>query len=383
MSPGASALLLAVAGRLADAHEELATAIVARHDEEMTAGGLISPADARAWVLTVLRAVTVRFGDPAADGSAEREVVERLTRDRALIGFPLDALLRSFQLGARELLVALDREAAGEPALTPAVQLEIHDFCWEWANQAMGVVAAVHRQVGLELARRDSARRSEFVVAVLSGALPEPRLSAEAPAFGLDPALPYLALRAAPGADAAAGAGLEQTLASSGALRGARPVFAVLDGDLVGLAPRRPQATGAAVGIGRLRPLAAAADSFGEATEALRTAVAFGISGVLALDELGPRPLALADGPAGRRLAERYLPELRAHDRRGEIARTMVLLLEHDGDVRAAAAALHVHPNTVRYRSGRFAELTGLDIRRTEDLILTWWLLNRARLTDR
>jgi DNA-binding PucR family transcriptional regulator len=61
----------------------------------------------------------------------------------------------------------------------------------------------------------------------------------------------------------------------------------------------------------------------------------------------------------------------------------MVLLLEHDGDVRAAAAALHVHPNTVRYRSGRFAELTGLDIRRTEDLILTWWLLNRARLTDR
>jgi DNA-binding PucR family transcriptional regulator len=32
------------------------------------------------------------------------------------------------------------------------------------------------------------------------------------------------------------------------------------------------------------------------------------------------------------------------------------------GDVRAAAARLHVHPNTLRYRVRRAAELTGLDL---------------------
>ncbi|MET7774091.1 helix-turn-helix domain-containing protein [Nocardia sp. NPDC005366] len=36
-----------------------------------------------------------------------------------------------------------------------------------------------------------------------------------------------------------------------------------------------------------------------------------------------------------------------------------------------------VHRNTVRKRSTRFAEMTGLDLDRTDDLIVVWWLLNR------
>jgi DNA-binding PucR family transcriptional regulator len=39
-----------------------------------------------------------------------------------------------------------------------------------------------------------------------------------------------------------------------------------------------------------------------------------------------------------------------------------------DRDRRAAAHALHVHPNTVDYRLRRISELTGLSAHRTEDL---------------
>jgi hypothetical protein len=37
----------------------------------------------------------------------------------------------------------------------------------------------------------------------------------------------------------------------------------------------------------------------------------------------------------------------------------------------------------VRYRVTRFRELTGLDIRRTHDLVTTWWLLEWRRTRRR
>jgi sugar diacid utilization regulator len=45
-----------------------------------------------------------------------------------------------------------------------------------------------------------------------------------------------------------------------------------------------------------------------------------------------------------------------------DLRRTLVTWLEHGGDVRAAAHRLHLHPNTLRYRLRRAAEITGLDL---------------------
>lgn len=65
-------------------------------------------------------------------------------------------------------------------------------------------------------------------------------------------------------------------------------------------------------------------------------------------------------------------PELRApgvatlleHDaeRGGELVRSLLGYLNALGDVRAAAAALHVHPNTVRHRLRRARSLSGIDL---------------------
>jgi Cation transporting ATPase, C-terminus/PucR C-terminal helix-turn-helix domain len=56
--------------------------------------------------------------------------------------------------------------------------------------------------------------------------------------------------------------------------------------------------------------------------------------------------------------------------------------LDHDRNVEAAAAELHLHRNSIRYRIARFHHLTGLDPRKTEDLVTTWWLLKRPQASQ-
>ena len=45
-----------------------------------------------------------------------------------------------------------------------------------------------------------------------------------------------------------------------------------------------------------------------------------------------------------------------------ELTPSLRAYLDHFGDVRAASAALHIHPNTLRYRIRRVQELTGMDL---------------------
>ncbi|MGV9669797.1 PucR family transcriptional regulator [Gordonia sp. NPDC003504] len=56
--------------------------------------------------------------------------------------------------------------------------------------------------------------------------------------------------------------------------------------------------------------------------------------------------------------------DLAERDRRsgGDLTISLRAYLDHFGDVRAAADALHVHPNTLRYRMRRIQELTGMDL---------------------
>ncbi|MBE1532986.1 PucR family transcriptional regulator [Actinomadura algeriensis] len=80
-------------------------------------------------------------------------------------------------------------------------------------------------------------------------------------------------------------------------------------------------------------------------------------AGVVLLDVLD----LLAQRPDVRHPA---LDDLAVHDREHgtELARSLRLYLDAFGDVGKAARALHVHPNTLRHRVRRAAELTGLDL---------------------
>jgi DNA-binding PucR family transcriptional regulator len=77
---------------------------------------------------------------------------------------------------------------------------------------------------------------------------------------------------------------------------------------------------------------------------------------VLASDLLPER--AIDGDPAARRqlIDEVYLPLVAAG---GGLAETVAGYLAHAGSLEATARALYVHPNTVRYRLRRAADVTG------------------------
>ncbi|GAB0106978.1 PucR family transcriptional regulator [Nocardia sp. JMUB6875] len=56
--------------------------------------------------------------------------------------------------------------------------------------------------------------------------------------------------------------------------------------------------------------------------------------------------------------------------------------LRHHGDVRAAATALRIHPNTLRYRLRRAQDITGIDLDDPSDRLLLELQLARHRRTD-
>lgn len=75
--------------------------------------------------------------------------------------------------------------------------------------------------------------------------------------------------------------------------------------------------------------------------------------------------LANADGDAARGLVQRYLAPIRTMP---HLVETVEALAECNLSIRAAAARLYVHPNTVTYRLGRIQQLTGYDPRQVRTM---------------
>jgi hypothetical protein len=81
-------------------------------------------------------------------------------------------------------------------------------------------------------------------------------------------------------------------------------------------------------------------------------------------DELDRRP----------ELADPGLAVLLAHDERrhGELSMSLLAWLEADQNVQAAATRLHVHPNTLRYRLRRGAEIANIDLSDPDQRLAAW-----------
>ena len=105
---------------------------------------------------------------------------------------------------------------------------------------------------------------------------------------------------------------------------------------------------------------------------------AFGLVGVRDLDGLGVLPAIVADRAVGDALVRRYLEPLAGSQ--AEIAASLRVLFECDMHVERAAEQLFVHPNTLRYRIGRFEEMTGANLRNTTSALEVWWALQRDAL---
>ncbi|MFI6290789.1 PucR family transcriptional regulator [Nonomuraea sp. NPDC050790] len=74
-------------------------------------------------------------------------------------------------------------------------------------------------------------------------------------------------------------------------------------------------------------------------------------------------------------------PQVRAHDLEHgtTYAATLLAYLEADGDVAAASQRLSVHPNTIRYRLSRAAEIFGFDLADPDERLVLWLRLRLGR----
>lgn len=320
--------------------------------------------------------VVLRVGSLKPPSREAFEPLERLARQRVLEGFPLEALIRTVQIGTRELMAIVGEELA-EARYDVDVVLLLHEFAWDWANHATETIVRVHREVDHERTRHDRARRAEFLRALLHGQLSPEQISAEGPVHGLDPAASYIAFRARPLSERQV-IDLATVIGRSATVDKRRPLTELVEGDLVGCAPQRPDvgedhlvAVGPPVELTRMR------ESFADASIALEAAESFELRGTIDLIGIGPLSLALAAERAAASLDAHHLAPLDDMPGGAEILLTARTLLEHDQHVEATSKQLHVHPNTVRYRMNRFRSITGLDLRHTSDVVTAWWLLNR------
>ncbi len=138
----------------------------------------------------------------------------------------------------------------------------------------------------------------------------------------------------------------------------------------------REAGLGTAVGVSNVcRGIASFPAGFEEAEHALLgTTVLGGVPGVMTYDELGPyKYLLRMTHEAGVRDSHRdAVGRLAEYDeqRSTSLLRTLEEFLRRRGNVSATADALYVHPNTLRQRLRRIHELSGIDLRRDDWLMV-------------
>ena len=295
---------------------------------------------------------------------------------------PFEAVMAARRIAVRRLWELLcEKDDSG--GLDQAAQIECLHALWEWADGVQASDSAAHRRAELELAGGGD-ERVWFVRALLDGTLPPSEVRSRATAYGLLPGGHYLTLRArpAPGVDPRA---LQRTIESTGGEDDIGVLIASIDGDICGVVSRPPQVDDqGVVGLGVEAELIRLDASFRLATRALETAVAFGAEhGVVTIDELSLRPAILAESRLGERLVRRYLdPLLELGDFGATLEATVSRYLANGLRIDESAKALFVHPNTLRHRLDRYQQLTGADLRNTEDLLGLWWALERRRLAE-
>jgi putative transposase len=304
--------------------------------------------------------------------------------ERADQGVFVQDVLTAYRLSIHQIREFLT-EAAVAAGCSPAVTLEMVQLLWALADAVSVRLATVHRDAEIEIARHGERQRAEFLRGLVFGSVAPAEIRRLGPAYHLTPDLRYVALRGRPAAGATA-ADLVRAITAGSRAIGHHAFVDVLDGDVVGVAPRAPALVDCpgVVGAGPPADLTAIEPSFATASRVLEVAERFGRAGVFRLEDLSLRVAVAAEDELGELLVGRYLRPLeKLGAKSGAVLETVAAFIEHGLSVKATAEALDVHQNTVRYRLGRFEELTGAVLERPIIAFEVWWAMRRDFLAPR
>lgn len=320
----------------------------------------------RALLMAAVRAIAERRGPSAA----ELDFIEGLAVARARQQVPIEAVLAAVHLAGRQVW-AEARRLAEERQVPLELLVDARDLYDDWAEQVRGRLLVAHRDTELARARSLRDRRGELLRRVLDGGPVAAIAAAEA---GLDG---EQLLVAHAGCDDEVAASLEASLRTDAA-----DLFGRAGGALVGVLARDPGARDdlpVPVGLAGPAPVEELDRAARWARWAHDAGVARGRRGLCRFDD-APAAAALASRPELAAAAAARLRAALADEGPFAAALEATACAHLDGDLRveATAAALHVHPNTVRHRLRRLRELTGFDVTRVHDAVTVWWALRTA-----
>lgn len=308
-------------------------------------------------IATFLEAVAAGE-QPSVDDVAD--VARDMGRRRLEMGVPLEPMLHVYRIAGRVVWEAI--VDAARPGEEPGVAY-LGGRWMEYMDEAASVAASAYLEASYDRLRRVDARRGALLQAVLA-AQDEAEVAAVATQFSTAFAPAYVPVAVA--ADHATSR-VDAAVASCPAdtiwgFRGAH-VLLLVPQRTPDLERLRRLAHAPAVATGALvAPGPALAVEVASTQALLEVAVATGAEGVFGPDDLLAERL-LAGAPRVASVLEaRIVAPLRAADRNGLLRETLAAYLA-TGSVRDTASTVVVHPNTVLYRLGRVAELTGCDPR--------------------
>lgn len=372
--PDRASALAPVIEELARDVEELYERTRAKLDVDLPSYQAVDAASLRASVQRNLDAACHALNADTWDPSpADRIAMEQTVLLRIEQGLPVEDVIQGYRVSIGVIQSHFVKIATGMRLDSEHI-LHGARLLWALSDRLTARAAIAYQRLGMDNALREAHLRSEFLRNLLTGRLDSGELRRQAVTFGLDPEATYRAIHAHAGSRATV-EGLRRELERLGSTPEQPGLVGVIGSECVGVVSRKlGELAGNVIAVGPPEPLSTIAHSFETATRILAWMRGRGLTGSAGVEEISWRLAVPREPVVGSLLFDRYLAPLRAHGEFGMVLeQTLRGFLAHDCNVPATAAALSVHPNTLRYRLQRYGEITGRSVDSTTAVIELSW----------
>jgi PucR C-terminal helix-turn-helix domain len=247
---------------------------------------------------------------------------------------------------------------------------------WDMTDRLSGVLIQARHDIDIDFARRDERQKLALLQRILNGNLLPSEVSHLGSAYGLEPDSEHWVFRARHPEGTTQSLSRHIELTCGG--QHFPPLVGPIDGDLAGITCKRPSVNDGVTVLATVGPfpLTMLGQAFAECTRLLNVAVRYGKRGLVDRESLSVRIAVIEESEIGAALFHRYVATVLDSGPMADlILESVQVYLAHNRRVQAAADALLIHGNTLRYRLDKYASLTGADLSNTEVIIEVWWAL--------